>query len=136
MGERGELATVETDKTPRTERGRRTLRAILDAAATEFGVDEMIFRGVVAPGRERAKRALAHHAERLRGKSIFFMPDSQLEVPLARFLSAELGMELIEVGTPYLHRGHLADDLAALRSAQCCQRQTRNSLARYAQRLV
>jgi AcrR family transcriptional regulator len=26
-----------SDKTPRTERGRRTLRAILDAAATEFG---------------------------------------------------------------------------------------------------
>jgi AcrR family transcriptional regulator len=41
MGERGEMATVgtaaESDKTPRTERGRRTLRAILDAAAVEFG---------------------------------------------------------------------------------------------------
>ncbi|MEY2883379.1 MAG: hypothetical protein RL490_1103 [Pseudomonadota bacterium] len=88
--------------------------AWLHAAATEFGVDEMHFRSVVAPGRERAKRALAHHAERLAGKSIFFMPDSQLEVPLARFLSAELGMTLVEVGTPYLHRTHLADDLAAL----------------------
>ncbi len=88
--------------------------AWLHAAATEFGIDEMHFRAVVAPGRERAKRALAHHAERLAGKSIFFMPDSQLEVPLARFLSNELGMTLVEVGTPYLHRGHLADDLAAL----------------------
>ncbi len=86
----------------------------LHAAAAEFGIDEMHFRAVVAPGRERAKRALARHAERLAGKSIFFMPDSQLEVPLARFLSAELGMTLVEVGTPYLHRGHLADDLAAL----------------------
>ncbi len=45
MGERGAVATgaatvgeaVESDKTPRTERGRRTLRAILDAAAVEFG---------------------------------------------------------------------------------------------------
>lgn len=39
LGEGRDLqATVETgDKTPRTERGRRTLRAILDAAATEFG---------------------------------------------------------------------------------------------------
>ena len=41
MGERGAAATVggtaESDKTPRTERGRRTLRAILDAAAAEFG---------------------------------------------------------------------------------------------------
>ncbi|KAB7644852.1 ferredoxin:protochlorophyllide reductase (ATP-dependent) subunit N [Polymorphobacter fuscus] len=88
--------------------------AWLHAAAREFGIDEMHFRSVVAPGRERAKRALAHHAERLNAKSIFFMPDSQLEVPLARFLSAELGMTLVEVGTPYLHRGHLADDLAAL----------------------
>ena len=88
--------------------------AWLYAAAREFGIDEMHFRAVVAPGRERAKRALAHHAERLAGKTIFFMPDSQLEIPLARFLSAELGMSLIEVGTPYLHRSHLADDLAAL----------------------
>jgi light-independent protochlorophyllide reductase subunit N len=88
--------------------------AWLHAAATEFGIDEMHFRSVVAPGRERAKRALAHHAARLNGKSIFFMPDSQLEVPLARFLANEMGMRLIEVGTPYLHRSHLADDLAAL----------------------
>jgi AcrR family transcriptional regulator len=34
----GKNATTEgVDKTPRTERGRRTLRAILDAAAAEFG---------------------------------------------------------------------------------------------------
>ena len=41
MDERGAMATVatatESDKTPRTERGRRTLRAILDAAGLEFG---------------------------------------------------------------------------------------------------
>ena len=86
----------------------------LHAAARAFGIDEMHFRQVIAPGRERAKRAMARHAEQLSGKSIFFMPDSQLEVPLARFLSAELGMALVEVGTPYLHRSHLADDLAAL----------------------
>ena len=35
-GERSTAATVGA-KEPRTERGRRTLRAILDAAATEFG---------------------------------------------------------------------------------------------------
>jgi AcrR family transcriptional regulator len=36
--ESGKEATDERgDKTPRTERGRRTLRLILDAAATEFG---------------------------------------------------------------------------------------------------
>jgi light-independent protochlorophyllide reductase subunit N len=86
----------------------------LRAAADAFGIDPAHFERVVAPGRERAKKALARHAERLAGKSIFFMPDSQLEVPLARFLHNELGMRLVEVGTPYLHRTHLADDLAAL----------------------
>jgi light-independent protochlorophyllide reductase subunit N len=86
----------------------------LRAAAAEFGVDAAHFEAITAPGRERAKKALARHAERLTGKSIFFMPDSQLEVPLARFLSQELGMSLVEVGTPYLHRTHLSDDLAAL----------------------
>ncbi|TXM90852.1 ferredoxin:protochlorophyllide reductase (ATP-dependent) subunit N, partial [Methylobacterium sp. WL103] len=67
-----------------------------------------------APGRARAGRALEHHREKLAGKRVFFFPDSQLEVPLARFLSREMGMGLCEVGTPYLHRGHLAEDLALL----------------------
>ncbi len=37
-----------------------------------------------------------------------------MEVPIARFLNRELGMELVEVGTPYLHRTHLAAELALL----------------------
>ena len=86
----------------------------LHAAAQEFGIDEMHFRRVIAPGRERAKRAIEHSRSRLEGKTIFFMPDSQLEVPLARFLNNELGMIPVEVGTPYLHRRHLAQDLASL----------------------
>ncbi len=86
----------------------------LRAAATAFGVSEMHFRRVIAPGRERAKRAIAHSAERLGGKRITFLPDSQLEVPLARFLATELGMRPVEVGTPYLHRRHLAQELALL----------------------
>ena len=32
------------------------------------------------------------------------MPESQLEIPLARFLSNECGMEIVEIGTPYLNR--------------------------------
>ena len=43
-----------------------------------------------------------------------FFPDSQLEVPLARFLSRELGMRPIEVATPYLNQRLLAEDLALL----------------------
>jgi light-independent protochlorophyllide reductase subunit N len=88
--------------------------AWLQAAADCFGVDPLVFRRAIAPGRERAKRALERHRALLADKSIFFMPDSQLEIPLARFLHAELGMRLIEVGTPYLHARHLAPELDAL----------------------
>ena len=69
---------------------------------------------MIAPGRERAKRAIAHSRTRLEGKRVTFLPDSQLEIPLARFLATELGMTPVEVGTPYLHRRHLAQELALL----------------------
>ena len=62
---------------------------------------------------ERAPRS-SRTDFRLSGKSIFFFPDSQLEIPLARFVSRELGMQPIEVGTPYLHRQHLAEELDLL----------------------
>ena len=88
--------------------------AWLKAAADAFGVPAARFEQAVAAKRERAERALARHRSQLQGKRIFFFPDSQLEVPLARFLSRELGMGLVEVGTPYLHRQHLAAELALL----------------------
>lgn len=84
------------------------------AAAQEFGVEQRHFDAVIAPYAERGATAIARQRERLAGRTIFFMPDSQLEVPLARFLADELGMVLIEVGTPYLHQQHLAQELAAL----------------------
>ncbi len=86
----------------------------LHAATKAFGIDEMHFRSVIAAPRARAKQAIEHSAARLNGKTIFFLPDSQLEVPLARFLATELGMIPVEVGTPYLHRKHLAGELALL----------------------
>ncbi|WP_353217160.1 ferredoxin:protochlorophyllide reductase (ATP-dependent) subunit N [Sandarakinorhabdus sp.] len=88
--------------------------AWLHAAAQAFAVPPARFEQVIAMPRERARKGLALYRERLAGRSIFFMPDSQLEVPLARFLAGELGMTLVEVGTPYLHKGHLIDELAAL----------------------
>ncbi len=88
--------------------------AWLSAAAATFGIDEMHLNRVIAPGRERAKRALERYRPALEGKRITFLPDSQLEIPLARFLATELGMIPVEVGTPYLHRAHLAADLARL----------------------
>jgi light-independent protochlorophyllide reductase subunit N len=84
------------------------------AAAAAFGIPTSHVDAVLAPYRARGEAALLRHRDRLAGRTIFFMPDSQLEVPLARFLSRELGMVLTEVGTPYLHAGHLARELAAL----------------------
>jgi len=86
----------------------------LKAIAAQWGVEAELFEKVVAPARERARLALSRQAELLAGKRVFFFPDSQLEVPLARFLSRELGMTLTEVGSPYLHKQHLAEELAML----------------------
>ncbi len=86
----------------------------MQAAAREFGVSPALFDAVLAAPLARARAALSQHHAALAGKRIFFFPDSQLEVPLARFLSRELGMELVEVGTPFLHREHLAAELALL----------------------
>jgi light-independent protochlorophyllide reductase subunit N len=86
----------------------------LKAAADAWDTPEMEFRRVVAPHRERAKRALARSRETLDGLSVFFFPDSQLEPPLARFLAEELGMRPIEVGTPYLNRELLSEEIKRL----------------------
>lgn len=88
--------------------------AWLQAAATAFGVSPELFGQVTRGPRERGTRAMAAHKPWLEGRSVFFFPDSQLELPLARCLQRELGMRLTEVGTPYLHRQHLAAELALL----------------------
>ncbi len=86
----------------------------LRAAANEWQVSRERFAAVTETKRRRAELSLERYRDRLNGQRIFFFPDSQLEIPMARFLSRELGMELIEVGTPYLHRHHLADELSML----------------------
>lgn len=88
--------------------------AWLTAAAEVWGTPAARIAEAIAPAAARASAALGRIREKLGGKSIFFFPDSQLEIPLARFLSRELGMVLGEVGTPYLHRQHLAEELALL----------------------
>ncbi len=88
--------------------------AWLRAIAAEFGVDDATFERATAAPRARAAKAVAKAAEPLAGKSVFFFPDSQLEIPLARFLTTECGMTAIEVGTPYLHRGVHGPDLALI----------------------
>ncbi len=94
--------------------GEEGTTAWLQAAASAFDVPAERFAAVTAPGRERAAAAVMRQRQALAGKRIFFFPDSQLEIPLARFLSRELDMQLVEVGTPYLHRQHLAEELAML----------------------
>ena len=86
----------------------------LRAAADAFGVAPERFEAAVAAPRARAEAAMARHRPLLDGKRIFFFPDSQLEIPLARMLSRELGMVPVEVGTPYLHRGLMAAELERL----------------------
>jgi len=88
--------------------------AWLQAAATAFGVSPEVFDSATAAPRQRAEKALAVQRQMLQGQRIFFFPDSQLEIPLARFVHRELGMDLVEVGTPYLHRQHMAPELAWL----------------------
>jgi light-independent protochlorophyllide reductase subunit N len=86
----------------------------LRAAADAWGVEPSLFEATIAAPRRRAEIALAAHRERLAGSRIFFFPDSQLEIPLARFCANELGMTPLEIGTPYLHREHLAEEIALL----------------------
>jgi light-independent protochlorophyllide reductase subunit N len=86
----------------------------LRAAAQVAGVTATQFDTVIAAPKQRASAALARSRPQLEGKRIFFFPDSQLEIPLARFLARELGMQLVEVGTPYLHRHNMAEELALL----------------------
>ncbi|WP_411278802.1 ferredoxin:protochlorophyllide reductase (ATP-dependent) subunit N [Gemmatimonas sp.] len=84
------------------------------AAAKEWGVSEELFAAVTAAPAERARVALSRYRPWLTGKRVFFFPDSQLEIPLARFLYEECGAELVEVGTPYLDKLMMASELARL----------------------
>ncbi|MEM9708961.1 MAG: ferredoxin:protochlorophyllide reductase (ATP-dependent) subunit N [Pseudomonadota bacterium] len=86
----------------------------LYAVAEAFGISREVVDRVTEAPRARARKAIAARAEGLAGKSIFFFPDSQLEIPLARFLTRECGMQAIEISTPFLHRGLHGPDLALI----------------------
>ena len=94
--------------------GERGTTDWLQAIATRFGVSDAVFEGATEAGRTRAKRAVSNYTDRLSGKSVFFFPDSQMEPSLARFLVEETGASVVEIGTPFLHRTHLAEELARL----------------------
>ena len=84
------------------------------AAAAAFKINELKVHEVIAPLANRARQAIEKHKEILRGKKLFLLPESQLEISLARFLHNECEMELIEVGTPYLNRDLMEEELNLL----------------------
>ena len=86
------------------------LKAICDI----FGVSKETFEAVTDAPRRRAEIAIEKVSKILTGRSLFFFPDSQLEIPLARFLHQECGMKLIEVGSPYIHKQLVGPDLQLL----------------------
>jgi light-independent protochlorophyllide reductase subunit N len=86
----------------------------MEAAAAAFGIDPAAVAPVLDPLVERGRRAIEPHRRVLEGKRLFLMPDSQMEIPLARFLARECGMELVEVGVPYLDRQLMAAEQALL----------------------
>ncbi len=91
--------------------GEEGTTAWLRAIADEFGVNDATFSRVTDAPCARARKAVAQASEALRGKSVFFFPDSQLEIPLARFLTRECGMEAVEVGAPFIHKGLVGPDM-------------------------
>lgn len=94
--------------------GAEGTRAWLRAGAQRFGISPERVDRATANAHQRATESLAPWRSRLAGRRIFFFPDSQLEIPLARFVASELGMELVEVGTPYLNHQLMASELALL----------------------
>jgi light-independent protochlorophyllide reductase subunit N len=88
--------------------------AWLESAAKAWNINNEHFQKTIAPAKERAHIGLERYRQSLAGKSLFLFPDSQLEIPLARFLSRECGMELVEVGTPYIDRMLMQNEISLL----------------------
>ena len=88
--------------------------AWLSAIADEFNIPREVFDRVTEAPRRRARQAISQAAAPLNDKSVFFFPDSQLEIPLARFLTRECGMTALEVGSPCIHDALHGPDLDLL----------------------
>ncbi len=88
--------------------------AWLGTGADAMGVSGARFTAAIEAPEARARLAVSKIRPTLAGKRVFFFPDSQLEPPIARFLSRELDVELVEVGTPFLNQQQLAPELALL----------------------
>jgi len=89
-------------------------RLWMEAAANAFSINKSLVDSILNPLVLRSRKALAPYKELLSGKRLFLLPESQLEIPLARFLHHECGMELVEVGVPYLNRDLMQPELELL----------------------
>nr|YP_010335707.1 protochlorophyllide reductase ChlN subunit [Chroothece richteriana]UNJ14113.1 protochlorophyllide reductase ChlN subunit [Chroothece richteriana] len=58
-------------------------------------------------------RNLSSYIDEVKGKSVFFMGDNLLEISIARFLAA-CGMNIYEVGIPYMDKRYQAAELSLL----------------------
>jgi light-independent protochlorophyllide reductase subunit N len=88
--------------------------AWFQTAAAHWGHSAETVQEALAIPIARAQKALSRVRTSLEGKSLQFLPDSQLEIPLARFLSEECGMSLLEVATPFIDQSLMAEELARL----------------------
>ena len=88
--------------------------AWFQAAAAQWGHSAETVQEALAIPIARAQKALSRVRSSLEGKRLQFLPDSQLEIPLARFLSEECGMSLAEVATPFIDHSLMAEELARL----------------------
>ncbi len=86
----------------------------VEAAAEAFNIKRDKVEEILDPLLLRARKALKPYIQQLSGKKLFLLPESQLEIPLARFLNNECEMELIEVGVPYLNREMMKAELNLL----------------------
>ncbi|MGB2376321.1 MAG: ferredoxin:protochlorophyllide reductase (ATP-dependent) subunit N [Luminiphilus sp.] len=89
-------------------------KAWFASVAQAYGVDSERTEQVLELPYQRAKRAVSVHRPKLEGKRIHFLPDSQLEIPMARFLSEECGLGINEVGTPFHDQLVMQAELARL----------------------
>ena len=80
----------------------------------DFGGSKERFDDELAAAVASASRAVKQAAAPLNSKSGFLFPDSQLEVPLVRFLTSECNMTAIESGQAYVQRDIVGHDIGLI----------------------
>ncbi len=85
-------------------------RAWIEAICAAFDIEPV----GLAEREKQVWESLSPYLALLKGKSIFFMGDNLLEISLARFLT-RCGMNVLEIGIPYIDKKYQAAELALLK---------------------